>query len=215
MFSIYGVTGQTFRGPLEQLIQVPGVIRARHARSLAHEGEEPGAEIPRTARRMDQDGANYEAAARVYQGMRQQETERGPLYHAHQIMSREVTAVRAESRIEDAWRTLVTGRIRQAPVLDSAHRLVGIVSERDLLTALNVEGDAVRDVLARTVAEVMASPVVSADPVADIRRVARVLLDTGFTGVPVVNEAGQMVGFISRGDILRAVIADPPLSMWA
>lgn len=215
MFSIYGVTGQTFHGPLEQLIQVPGVVRARHARFLAREGEEPGAEIPRTARRTDQDGATYEAAARAYQGMRHQETERGPLYHAHQIMSREVTAVRAESRIEDAWRTLVTGRIRQAPVLDSAHRLVGIVSERDLLTALNVEGGAVRDVLARTVAEVMASPVVSADPAADIRRIARVLLDTGFTGVPVVNETGQMVGFISRGDILRAVIADPPLSMWA
>lgn len=215
MFSIYGVTGQTFRGPLEQLIQVPGVIRAHHARGIAHEGEELGAEIPRTARRTDQDGANYEAASRAYQGMRHQETERGPLYHAYQIMSREVTAVRAESRIEDAWRTLVAGRIRQAPVLDSAHRLVGIVSERDLLTVLNVEGGAVRNVLARTVAEVMASPVVSADPVADIRRVARVLLDTGFTGVPVVNETGEMVGFVSRGDILRAVIADPPLSLWA
>lgn len=70
-----------------------------------------------------------------------------------------------------------------------------------------MEGDAVRDVLARTV--------VSADPVADIRRVARVLRDTGFTGVPVVNETGEMIGFVSRGDILRAVIADPPLSLWA
>ncbi|HUX64979.1 HPP family protein [Sulfuricella sp.] len=215
MFSIYGVTGQTFHGPLEQLIQVPGVMRAHHARGLAREGEEPGVEIPQTARRTDQDGANYEAAARAYPGMWHQETERGPLYHAYQIMSREVTAVRAESRIEEAWRTLVTGRIRQAPVLDSAHRLVGIVSERDLLTVLNVEGGEVRDVLARTVAEVMASPVVSADPAADIRRIASVLLDTGFTGVPVVNETGEMVGFVSRGDILRAVIADPPLSLWA
>lgn len=215
MFSIYGVTGQTFHGPLEQLIQVPGVIRAHHARGTAREGEEPGAGIPPPARRTDQDGANYEAAARAYQGMWHRETERGPLYHAYQIMSREVTAVRAESRIEEAWRTLVTGRIRQAPVLDSAHRLVGIVSERDLLTVLNVEGGAVRDVLARTVAEVMASPVVSADPAADIRRIARVLLNTGFTGVPVVNETGEMVGFVSRGDILRAVVADPPLSLWA
>ncbi len=214
MFSIHGVTGQTFHGSLEQLIQVPGVIRARHARGLAREGEEPGAAIPQAARRTDQDGANYEAAARAYLKMRQRETERGPLYHAYQIMNREVTAVRAEAQIEEAWSILVAGRIRQAPVLDRAHRLVGIVSERDLLTVLNVEGGAVRDVLACTVAEVMATPVVSADPVADIRRVARVLLDTGFTGVPVVNERGEMVGFISRGDILRAVIADPPLSLW-
>ena len=215
MFSIHGVTGQTFHGPLEQLIQVPGVIRAHHARDLAREDEEPGAEIPRAARRADEGGANYEAAARAYQGMRHQETERGPLYHAYQIMSREVTAVRAESRIDEAWLTLVTLRIRQAPVLDSAHRLVGIVSERDLLTSLNLEGGAVRYALAHTVSEVMVSPVVSADPAADIRRVARVLLDTGFTGVPVVNDTGAMVGFISRGDILRAVITDPPLYLWA
>lgn len=198
MFSIYGLTGQTFHGSLERLIQVPGVIRAHQARGIAREGEE-----------------NYEAAARAYAQMRYRETERGPLYHAYQIMSRAVTAVRADSQIEDAWRILVTGRIRQAPVQDRTHRLVGIVSERDLLTVLNVEGGAVRDVLARTVAEVMVSPVVCADPVADIRRVARVLLDTGLTGVPVVNETGEMVGFISRGDILRAVINDPPLSLWA
>ncbi len=213
MFSIHGVTGRLFHGPLEHLIQVPGVARAHHVRGLATEGEEP--ETPRTARRADQDGAVFESAARAYREMRRQETERGPLYHAYQIMSREVTTVRAESRIEEAWRILVEKHIRQAPVLDRVHRLVGIVSERDLLTALNVEGGAVRDALARTVSEVMASPVVGADPASDIRRVARVLLDTGFTGVPVVNETEEMVGFISRGDILRAVIADPPLSTWA
>jgi len=215
MFSIYGVTGQTFHGPLEQLTEVPGVIRTRNTRGIARGGEEPSTETPPPARRAGEGGANYETPASAYREILHQETERGPLYHAYQIMSREVTAVRAESRIEDAWRTLVTGRIRQAPVLDSAHRLVGIVSERDLLTSLNLEGGAVRDALARTVAEVMVSPVVSADPAADIRRVARVLLDTGFTGMPVVNETGEMVGFVSRGDILRAVIADPPLSLWA
>lgn len=215
MFSIYGVSGQTFHGTLEQLTQVPGVIRARHARGIAREGEESGAEMLPPTRRADQGGAGYQAAAHAYRVMLRQETQRGPLYHAYQIMSREVTVARADSRVEDAWRMLVAQRIRQAPVLDRARRLVGIVSERDLLTALNVEGGAVRDALSRTVSEVMASPVVSADPVADIRRVASVLLVTGYTGVPVVNETGEMVGFISRGDILRAVIADPPLSLWA
>lgn len=33
MFSVYGVTGQTFRGTLEQLNRVPGVFAARHARA--------------------------------------------------------------------------------------------------------------------------------------------------------------------------------------
>ncbi|MCE1171467.1 MAG: CBS domain-containing protein [Azovibrio sp.] len=60
----------------------------------------------------------------------------------------------------------------------------------------------------------MSSPVVTADPVTDIRRVAQVMLEFDVDGVPVVDAQGLLVGFISRGDILRAVLMDPPLSLW-
>jgi CBS domain-containing protein len=60
----------------------------------------------------------------------------------------------------------------------------------------------------------MTTPVVAATPVTDIRRIARVMLDRDVDGVPIVNDAGTLVGFISRGDILRAVVTDPPLSIW-
>jgi CBS domain-containing protein len=45
--------------------------------------------------------------------------------------------------------------------------------------------------------------------------VAGVLLDTGLPGLPVTDEAGVLIGFISRTDILRAVAADPPLDLWS
>jgi CBS-domain-containing membrane protein len=41
-----------------------------------------------------------------------------------------------------------------------------------------------------------------------------VLLDTGLPGLPVVDDAGQVIGFVSRSDVLRAVVADPPLDLW-
>ena len=40
------------------------------------------------------------------------------------------------------------------------------------------------------------------------------LLERDVDGVPIVNERQRLVGFISRGDVLRAVVADPPLSLW-
>jgi CBS domain-containing protein len=40
------------------------------------------------------------------------------------------------------------------------------------------------------------------------------LLDTGLSGLPVVDEAGNVRAFIARGDILRAVAHDPPLDLW-
>ena len=74
--------------------------------------------------------------------------------------------------------------VHQAPVLNPTMEVIGLVSERDLLTVI------------------------------DIRRIARVLLDTGLTALPVVGEAGALLGVVSRGDILRAAVADPPLSLW-
>jgi CBS domain-containing protein len=99
-------------------------------------------------------------------------------------------------------------------VLDPGYRLVGIVSERDLLTVLNVDEGRVRDVLTKRVGDVMSTPVVTADPVTDIRRIAQVMLQHQADGVPIVNETEALVGFVSRSDILRAIIADPPLSLW-
>lgn len=42
-----------------------------------------------------------------------------------------------------------------------------------------------------------------------------VMLETGLPGLPVADAQGQVVGFISRSDILLAVVAEPPLELWA
>jgi CBS domain-containing protein len=68
--------------------------------------------------------------------------------------------------------------------------------------------------LAQRVADLMWTPVPSVAPETDIRRLARVLLDTGLPGLPVVNAQDGVMGFVSRTDILRAVVGDPPLDLW-
>jgi CBS domain-containing protein len=68
--------------------------------------------------------------------------------------------------------------------------------------------------MAQSVLDVMSSPVPSVSADTDLRRVARVLLDTGLPGLAVVDEQGQVTGFVARSDILRAVVTDPPLDLW-
>jgi acetoin utilization protein AcuB len=41
-----------------------------------------------------------------------------------------------------------------------------------------------------------------------------VSLERRVDGVPIVNQSEALVGFVSRSDILRAVMVDPPLSLW-
>lgn len=208
MFSIYGVNGQIFRGRLEEVMRAPGVLRVRGARAVSRDDLEfsiatPAASTP----------AN-DLAVDAYQTAQYQDLERGPLYRAAQIMARGVIVLASIDKVDLAWRVLLENRIHQAPVLDAGQRLVGIVSERDLLTTLNVEQGKVRDVLARQVSDVMSSPVVSADPATDIRRIARIMLERDVDGVPIVDEQQVLVGFVSRSDILAAVVTTPPLSLW-
>ena len=210
MFSLYGISGPVFQGTLENLSRQQPVRR----RGLVQ-----------AARRIDDQVETEEAlpaaqntparhALEAYQAMLPQDLERGPLYHANQIMQPEVITVNAEEDVEHAWRTLVGHQIHQAPVLDANRHLVGIVSERNLLTTLNVDNGQIRDVLRKRVGDVMTTPVVAANPLTDIRRIARVMLEHNVDGVPIVNENGDLLGFVSRSDILNAVVTDPPLSMW-
>jgi acetoin utilization protein AcuB len=214
MFAIYGISGPIFQGPLENLGQIPPVARRgpasqiRSATSKLERGPGPETYGAPSAPAL---GAQ---AAEAYQAMLPRELDRGPLYLAEQIMHSQVISVRAEDDVAHAWRTLVGNQIHQAPVLDAQHHLVGIVSERDLLTTLNVDDGKVRDVLARKVSDVMSTPVVAATPMTDIRRIAKVMLERAVDGVPITSERGTLLGFISRTDILRAVVTDPPLSIW-
>ena len=214
MFSVYGVTGQSFRGSLEKLVAVPGLSAARNSRGIDQEGEELGPEL-RVFQRDNNEEGQYQKAAQAYRQMLRVSTERAPILHAYQLMSCDVMTLRPDTTVEEAWSQLAARGIGQAPVLDKTLQLVGLVSVQDLLTVINVEDGKVRDILSRSVADVMTSPVVSADPVTDIRRVARVLLDYQLSGLPVVNEQAELVGILTRSDILRGLVNDPPLSLWA
>jgi CBS-domain-containing membrane protein len=71
-----------------------------------------------------------------------------------------------------------------------------------------------RTLMQQNIKTIMHTPVPSVAPESDIRRVAGVLIDTGLPGLPVVDEQGLVTGFISRSDILRAVVTEPPLDLW-
>jgi CBS domain-containing protein len=214
MFSIYGLSGPVFHGTLEELGRMPQVMRRRPINAVEPIGEGFHAQINAAIPSGFHAAAPEAPAISAYQEMLQVDQERGPLYHADQIMQRDVIVVAIGDAVEDAWRVLIARGIHQAPVLDAQGRLVGIVSERDLLTTFNLEAGHIRDLLKKNVGDVMSTPVVSADPITDIRRIADVMLAHGVDGVPIVNDLDALVGFISRSDVLRAVIADPPLSLW-
>jgi CBS domain-containing protein len=209
MFAIHGVSGQQFRGSLEDMTRIRRLDRVRPPMPVSAFSVDSRAEfdaIPASHARKE--------ALHAYRAMLPESIERGPLYHADQVMQRQVITLAADDNVAQAWAVLRDHRIHQAPVLDNTQQLIGIVSERDLLTAINIEDGQVAEPTRYRVREVMSTPVISADAVTDIRRIASVMLEQNVDGVPVTSANGHLIGFISRSDILRAVITDPPLSLW-
>ncbi len=132
------------------------------------------------------------------------------------IMCTEVFSVLPETPIQDALRALQDRRIRRAPVLDGAGKLVGFITERDLLKAtpgsvgeLNTaDGLAAA---ARSVDQIASKSVTCAHPDDHIEDLAAVFLEKKIGGVPVV-EQEQLVGVVTESDIFRAIVGAPELA---
>jgi CBS domain-containing protein len=213
MFHLYSVLGRVFSGSLEQLRQTAPVTAAARARRVAAAGDEAGAGAAAPV----PDG-NARQALAAYAGA-EAAPGRHPLSHAAEVMSRPARTLSAAATVREAWQALARAGIGQAPVLAADGALVGLVGRAELLPPALLEPvladlAAWEALLSRPVQDVMWTPVPAAAPDTDLRRVAELLLATGLPGVPVAAPDGQVLGFVSRSDLLRAIAAEAPLDLW-
>lgn len=223
MFSLYGKVGRVFRGSMEELRQVGPVARASRLQAVEPVGLDPQDQSPSRFNQLqaqpEPSDVAHRAALAAYAQTRNPSMPRHPLTRVDGVMSTSVTTVLDTASVEEAWQVLAQRRMGQAPVVTATGTLVGLISRADLMRADRLPGPeshalAWRALLMQPVVELMWTPVPSVAYDTDIRHVARVLLDTGLPGLPVVDDDGQVTGFVSRSDILRAVVADPPLDLW-
>jgi CBS domain-containing protein len=129
------------------------------------------------------------------------------------VMTRDYVSVEPGERLDFVDDVMQLGRIRHMPVLEGG-KLVGIVSQRDLLAAslsraLDFDAQQRRSFMRSVeVSEVMSRNPITIAPGASLRDAARVLLRHRIGCLPVVDEAGTVVGLLTETDLLRGVYAD-------
>lgn len=136
------------------------------------------------------------------------------------VMTSSVVAVRKDASFKEMAAMLRSRRISAFPVLDDAGRVIGVVSEGDLLVkeAVNAEGTSLLaalrhlredDKAAGIIAgDLMTQPAVTIGPDVPVEEAARLMYDRRVKRLPVVNPAGRLLGIISRVDVL-AVFSRP------
>lgn len=220
MLNLYGLTGRVFSGTLEQFRALPGVAvvsRARRIGGRAGSTEEPSGEASSTVAAGAEAGVGRQVLAAY--GAPSKVPVRRPLLSVAEVMTRPAIVVPVDTSVRDAWRFLGDHHIRQAPVIGAHGILVGLVARTALLpteviSSLESNPQAWRARLDQPVSVMMWSPVPSVVPATRLRDLAGLLLETGLPGVPVTDDVGQLVGFVSRSDLLRALASDPALDLW-
>jgi acetoin utilization protein AcuB len=123
-------------------------------------------------------------------------------------MSHPVISVQSEMPIQEALNLMRREKIRRAPVVDKRGKLIGIVSETDLLhaspsdvTSLSVWE--LNYLLSKiTVNEVMTKEALSVSPDTPVEVAARMMVDNVIGGMPVLRE-GEVVGMITETDLFK------------
>jgi CBS domain-containing protein len=128
------------------------------------------------------------------------------------VMTRMPVTVHPDDSLLDAADRMNTRGIRHLPVIDAERLVVGMLSDRDIRTALGdpklvFDGTARRKAAERIrVQDVMSSPVATARPERRCSAAVDIFIDQTVSAIPIVDRSDRLIGIVSYIDILRSWI---------
>lgn len=124
-------------------------------------------------------------------------------------MTRNPVTVSEDASMHDALRLMRERKVRRLPVLDKAGKMVGIVSEKDLLyaspsPATTLSVFEVNYLVAQIkVSQLMSKKIITVGEDTPLEEAARIMVDNKIGGLPVVDKVGNLVGIITETDLFK------------
>jgi CBS domain-containing protein len=133
-----------------------------------------------------------------------------------EVMTTDVVSATRDMPFKEMVELLAAKQVSGAPVVDADGVVVGVVSETDLLPKrarragsswrLRLSGRTSRGEQGTVVGDVLTAPAVTAHADTPVATAARLVLRRGVTRLPVVDDAGRLVGIVCPRDLLRAFL---------
>ena len=146
-----------------------------------------------------------------------------------EVMTSEPLTVNPKTPLKEAIKILVENRISGLPVVDEQDKLVGVISESDLMwqetgvepppyimildSVIYLENPAryekeIHKALGQTVQEVMTDKAITIQPEQSIKQAAHLMHEKKIRRLPVVDSQARVIGIITQGDIIRTMATD-------
>jgi CBS-domain-containing membrane protein len=136
------------------------------------------------------------------------------------VMTHTVAAVGRRAPFKEIVQLMQDWQVSALPVIEGEGRVVGVVSEADLLPTEELRDDAAADHVRRrrpvdvakagalTAGDLMSAPAVTVRAGATLAEAARIMARERVKRLPVVDEAGLLAGVVSRADLLKVFLRD-------
>lgn len=126
------------------------------------------------------------------------------------LLGRNVVSIKPTSTVAEAARLMRANNIGSVLVMDESERLVGILTERDIVYKVVAEGKS----LETPVEEAMTRDIITVREEATIAEAARLMIGMNIRHIPVVDAHGRVVGVLSLRDLARAIWGsyEPPIT---
>ncbi len=146
-----------------------------------------------------------------------------------EVMNKYPVTIDKQAPISDVAELLVKYNLTAVSVVDENNKLIGIITEGDLLYKkvrphvphyVNVLGASIyyngigeynsqiKKLLASSVEDLMTKEVITAKPETEVEEVVAVMLDKHLKSMPVVDEEGVLIGSLGRRDIIKLIAKD-------
>ena len=157
---------------------------------------------------------NNQKALDIYKKMAHIDTTER-VYHAKDIMTRDCMTIDSKQSIREAYNILKESNVSQIPVVIFGKKIQGLIDKKIILNLLIEDIDNANFILDKKIEDIFLPELITADPISDIRRVSKVMIDFKLHAIPVVDEEDIVIGIVSKTDIIKAVSHIPKLQLWS
>jgi len=209
MFAMYDDDGLNFRSTIDHLYDVHEISPTRRIKNDLRKDDDSSSKFSSLYK-----GNIDEQARNKYKQIANLNT-KTEIYHVEQIMTHKPIIINDDISIEECYEIMEKNHIRQILIRsDKRNTLKGLITKNMLLDFL-MKNMGVENIEETEVSRVCEKNIITTDPITDIRRAAKVMIDFNRNAIPVVNEREDILGVVTRHDIVKAVSSIPELQIWA
>lgn len=213
MFAMYDDDGLNFRSTIDHLYNVHPLSSSALVHNQKRDKNNSGKNFKETLYK----GKINEEAKNKYKQIANLDT-RVEIFHVEQIMSHRSIIIDDTKTIHECYELMQNNKVKQLLIksnTDNENHLKAMITLEDILRYMMANIEDSSDILHRHISDIATKNILTTDPISDIRRVSKVMIDFNLNAIPVVTSEDVILGVVSRHDIVKAVSSIPHLQIWA